>query len=77
MTEAPDDDRHQNATPAAEGRGPWWLDGDDDCPHCDQRYAWEMHVRCVSCDAPICPFCVVRVKRVTYCPDCPDSEQES
>ena len=70
MARGSKDDRYQDATPAAEGRGAWWLAGDEDCPHCDQRYAVEMEVRCVDCDAPICPFCVMRVTVHSYCPDC-------
>jgi hypothetical protein len=51
---------------------PWWLTGSELCPHCEQRYALEMEVRCVDCDAPACPLCVVhvRARRVRVCPPC-------
>ena len=36
----------------------WYLsDGDEECPHCGQWYAYELEVRCVDCDAPSCPNC--------------------
>lgn len=73
MTARSENDRYQDATAPPDGHGPWWLDGDEDCPHCEQRYALEMEVRCVDCDAPICPFCVVRVRARVYCPQCEES----
>jgi hypothetical protein len=49
---------------------PWWLDGDEECPHCEQRYAHEIEARCERCDAPICALCIVRAGRSVLCPDC-------
>lgn len=51
----------------------WWLDhGEESCEHCLQRYAYEIEVRCVACDAPLCPQCAVEVRatRTVYCPGC-------
>jgi hypothetical protein len=39
---------------------PWWLGGDEQCPHCHQVYAYEVEVRCCECDGPSCPHCVTR-----------------
>lgn len=42
---------------------PWYLsDGDEECPHCGQWYAYELEVRCSDCDSPSCPHC--------KCPTC-------
>jgi hypothetical protein len=51
----------------------WWLDeGGESCPRCLQTYAYEVEVRCVECDGPLCPHCAVRVTElVVRCPDCP------
>jgi transcription elongation factor Elf1 len=49
---------------------PWWLAGEEECPHCGQLYAYEVEVRCVACDGPICPHCSVRSASMHYCPDC-------
>lgn len=41
----------------------WWLAGGSEvCDFCLQRYAWEVEVRCVACDRPVCPVCVVTVR---------------
>lgn len=55
---------------------PWWLaDGEEVCEHCLQRYAYEVEVRCVACDAPLCPQCVIEVRatRESYCPGCEEA----
>jgi len=50
---------------------PWWLDeGEEECPHCSQSYAYSVELRCSNCDAPICPMCVVRAGTNLVCPDC-------
>jgi hypothetical protein len=37
---------------------PWYLsEGDEECPHCGQWYAYELEIRCPDCDAPSCPHC--------------------
>jgi hypothetical protein len=42
---------------------PWYLsDGDEECPHCGQWYAYELEIRCPDCDSPSCPQC--------QCPTC-------
>lgn len=51
----------------------WWLDGGtEQCERCLQRYAYEIEVRCVACDAPLCPHCAVVVMetRESFCPGC-------
>jgi hypothetical protein len=53
---------------------PWWLGGDEECPHCGQLYAWEAQSRCVGCDAPACPLCIVRARHEALCPDCAPRE---
>ena len=53
---------------------PWWVDGGGErCGFCEQRYAYEVEYRCISCDSAVCPHCVVivRQRRETYCPSCP------
>ena len=36
----------------------WWLgEGEEVCPHCGQRYAYEVEIRCTQCDSPACPHC--------------------
>lgn len=55
---------------------PWWLaEGEEVCEHCLQRYAYEVEVRCVACDAPLCPQCVIEVRatRESYCPGCEEA----
>ena len=37
---------------------PWWLEGEEECPHCHLLYAYEIEVRCPECDGPSCPHCV-------------------
>lgn len=58
---------------------PWWAEAgpdDEPCPLCYQSYAYEIEVRCVDCDCPLCPACVV-VERVSalvhLCPGCSDA----
>lgn len=56
----------------------WWLEGGgEQCEFCLRRYVYEVEVRCVACDAPVCPLCVVRVRETleTYCPSCPPGEE--
>ena len=49
----------------------WWLgEGDQDCPHCDQTYSYEIEARCTVCDGPICLHCVMRADEGVVCPDC-------
>jgi hypothetical protein len=36
----------------------WWLEGEEECPHCHQLYAYELEIRCPECDEPSCPHCV-------------------
>ncbi len=56
----------------------WWLEGSEICPFCDHRYVWEMEVRCVDCDRPVCPVCLVRIRLNEFrCPDCGDSGEET
>ena len=51
--------------------GPWWLDaGEEDCPHCEHTYSYEVEARCFDCDAPICPMCIVRIGEHLFCPEC-------
>ena len=48
---------------------PWWLQpGNEECPHCGQRYHLEVERRCQGCDAPCCPHC--RGAQDQLCPDC-------
>ncbi|MET0534895.1 MAG: hypothetical protein ABW171_11775 [Steroidobacter sp.] len=36
----------------------WYLsDGDEQCPHCGQLYAYELEFRCPDCDEPSCVHC--------------------
>lgn len=37
---------------------PWWLQGEEECPHCHQLYAYELEIRCPECDEPSCPHCI-------------------
>jgi hypothetical protein len=52
--------------------------GTETCPHCAQRYVYELEVRCEVCDGPLCPICAVReVEAVDWrCPDCPAETAE-
>lgn len=47
-----------------------WAEGSDECPHCGQRYAYELEARCMHCDDPMCPVCMLRVRGQTRCPRC-------
>lgn len=46
--------------------------GHEACGFCRQSYHYEMEIRCVDCDRPVCPVCVVRVResREWHCPEC-------
>jgi hypothetical protein len=55
---------------------PWWLGGDEECPHCHQLYAYEIEVRCPVCDGPSCPHCVELVERGIVCVVCRDQREE-
>jgi hypothetical protein len=52
---------------------PWWLQGEEQCPHCHQFYAYEIEVRCHECDGPSCPHCVSHVEAGIVCVACSDS----
>jgi hypothetical protein len=53
---------------------PWWLGGEEECPHCHQLYAYEIEVRCPECDEPSCPHCVRQhVERGIVCVICNES----
>jgi hypothetical protein len=55
---------------------PWWVsEGEHDCPHCEQTYAYEVEARCFECDAPICPMCIVRIEEHLFCPECRAAEK--
>jgi hypothetical protein len=49
---------------------PWWLTADEECPHCEQGYAYEMEMRCVECDDAMCPLCATRANERLVCPEC-------
>jgi len=54
---------------------PWWLEGEEECPHCHQPYAYELEIRCPECDEPSCPHCVRQhVVRGIVCLVCIDGE---
>lgn len=54
---------------------PWWLGGEEICPHCSGRYAYEVEIRCVDCDRPSCPHCYVIVrKQELSCRECSTEE---
>jgi hypothetical protein len=55
----------------------WWLGGDEECPHCGQRYAYEMEYRCAACDGALCPLCVVKQEASVRCPDCVGEREDS
>jgi len=48
----------------------WWLQGEEQCPHCHQFYAYEIEVRCPACDGPSCPHCVTRATAGIVCVGC-------
>jgi hypothetical protein len=58
---------------------PWWLAGGTErCPVCLQLYAYEVQVRCVDCDGPLCPCCAVEVRLdavARRCPGCGDEPE--
>jgi hypothetical protein len=60
---------------------PWWLAGGTEaCPVCLQGYAYELELRCVDCDGPLCPQCVVRLSAVrveVFCPECAAARRSS
>lgn len=49
---------------------PWWQDGEEECPHCHQLYAYQLEVRCPECDGPSCPHCVSRLEIGIVCVGC-------
>ena len=56
---------------------PWWAPRGsgaeaERCSFCLGVYAYELEVRCVDCDRPMCPVCAVEVRRteVQVCLDC-------
>lgn len=56
---------------------PWWAPGDgspesETCPYCLGVYVYELEVRCVDCDRPMCPVCAVVEQRtaVHLCVEC-------
>jgi hypothetical protein len=57
--------------PRADMSAPWWLaGGEEECPHCEQSYAYEAEVVCTDCDLPMCPVCAVRIAKRRVCPAC-------
>lgn len=57
---------------------PWWLTADDEeCPGCFQGYAYELEVRCIDCDSPLCPTCVVRRGKAVLCRECADQRERA
>jgi hypothetical protein len=62
------------ATATATSELPWWVEhANERCPACLQVYAYEVQVRCVDCDGPLCPLCAVEVRLELLqhrCPDC-------
>ena len=77
-TSRPDLDPGRTTDPPA--RPPWWAEGGSEiCLFCEQRYAYEMEVRCVDCDSPACPVCAVteRITAVVHrCPGCCHDEED-
>lgn len=61
--------RAKTAAPAKVVRS-WWLIAEEECPHCEQGYAYEMEVRCAECDEAICPLCAARENHRMVCPQC-------
>lgn len=56
----------------------WWLaPGTEVCEQCEQRYVYEVEVRCVDCDAPLCPICAVhvRARKAHVCASCGESDE--
>lgn len=57
---------------------PWWLGGEEECPHCHQLYAYEVEVRCPECDGPSCPHCVMQhVEHGIVCVACSDTSEQT
>jgi hypothetical protein len=58
---------------------PYWIDGDEQCPHCLQRYSHAVERRCVECDGPTCPHCVTIVHdtREVVCTGCAPAGKEA
>ena len=51
---------------------PWWLEGEEECPHCHHLYAYELEIRCPECDEPSCPHCVtLHVEICEVCEEAP------
>lgn len=63
--------------PPTRSAPPWWLRGDEECPHCHQLYAYEVEVRCPACDGPSCPHCVELVASGIVCVICRDAREET
>lgn len=56
---------------------PWWLEaGAERCEVCELAHHYEITVRCVACDRPLCPSCAVEVRetRSLWCADCHAAE---
>jgi hypothetical protein len=62
--------KHRTARRAAPTTGASLVRPDDECPHCELPYAYEMEARCARCDAVVCPLCVTRKGRSILCPAC-------
>jgi hypothetical protein len=63
------------ATTKLETPPPWWLEGgDEECPHCGQRYHIEVERRCQGCDCPVCPHCHGTLDQL--CHDCRSEEHK-
>jgi hypothetical protein len=50
---------------------PWWLLGEEECPHCGLLYIYELEFRCPDCDSPSCMHCVsIHAEGRTVCVSC-------
>jgi len=48
------------------------------CRDCEALFHYELEIRCVDCDAPICPFCVVTERwSCRGCVEAPTEERGS
>ena len=57
---------------------PWWAAGGTErCPACLHLYAYEVQVRCVDCDGPLCPLCAVEVRVEVVSRRCPECCQDA